>query len=317
VTETIDLRGCIAGDYNDDTTVPVFIKCIFHHDRQRPNLAVYYDHVYCFTCGKYMAMIPFLVQYWRKPYEEVVDTLRNGDFPKVEGGEHDRTLPPVDPSLVQTYQEALYRNPAALSYLHGRGLSKGTIEWAKLGHSGSAFTIPVFDTSHACTNIRFRRDDTATQLANGPKYWSLPGRRTALYGIDRIKPGIIIVLTEGEFDSLIATQLGYCGVSFTNGKNAVAQDALPYLAEGACVVIAYDQDKASAGRGLELAPILAQQVADIRIAQWPLRWGKDLSEVFVSMGDKVVEEIITRARRRRGNANPISNQRRGLAAAVS
>ena len=146
---------------------------------------------------------------------------------------------------VKRYQENL--SPEIIQYLRDkRGLSAESIAKFEIGWDvgRERNTIPVYVPGGAgktLVNIRMHNSKKTPKTLN----WAGSGA-ARLYGADRLAaapPGSTVIITEGEFDCMLAEQeTGYIGVSPTNGAKTF-QDDWVKLFHGHHVVAVYDCDK--------------------------------------------------------------------------
>jgi hypothetical protein len=156
----------------------------------------------------------------------------------------------------------------ALAYLHGRGLTDGTIRAARLGitpgvmiptregdraWSVRGITIPWFDRDHL-TLVKIRRPP-----GSEPKYIDAFRDRPRIYPtVDAIEPGRPLIAPEGEFDVLILGQeLGDLAAVVTLGSasNRPSTEILARMLVAPVWYVAHDADKAG----------------DLAAAGWPSR----------------------------------------------
>ncbi len=287
---------------------PVFTRCLWHPDRGRPNLAVYRDHCYCFVCHKWEGVLGLVAAI------EGLDILR--EFPRVL--EAARRLAGTSSSLRPSSRPAAApEGPAAIpslatverwhrallggslkerqEWLLRRGILVQTLISERIGHTGKAFVIPVWDDRHQnILTLRFRRDDALAPSA--PKYWGLRGSNgTLLYNAHLLSSlrGERVILCEGELDALRLSQEGLCAVSFTNGAAAGAAAAVGFLRDVEAIIVAYDADEAGYLRGLEIAKALAPRA---RLARWHPADGKDVTEFIQRNGLGAFLTVLERAR---------------------
>jgi len=113
----------------------------------------------------------------------------------------------------------------ALPYLESRGITEATARMFRLGFVKNPETghelyqgklsIPYI-TPSGVVDIRFR------SLSNdsGPKYLSRPGASTHIYNITALnKDNGMLVICEGEIDTIIATQVGLIAVGLPGANN--------------------------------------------------------------------------------------------------
>lgn len=148
----------------------------------------------------------------------------------------------IDVSRALTYHQQL---PIRITeYLTGsqRGLTQDTIKQFQIGWDGNSITIPIFDQQGTLTNIKHRRDPAKDK---GSKLWSEQGSTASLFNVAVLnQPHEYVVITEGEFDTMIATQYGFPAVSSTGGAGTFKSDWLQYFEHISKVYICYDTDEA-------------------------------------------------------------------------
>jgi twinkle protein len=113
----------------------------------------------------------------------------------------------------------------ALPYLKSRGITEETARIFRLGFVASPETghelylgklsIPYI-TPSGVVDIRFRSLSNDT----GPKYLSRPGATTHIYNITALnKDSGMLVVCEGEIDTIIASQVGFTAVGLPGANN--------------------------------------------------------------------------------------------------
>jgi len=113
----------------------------------------------------------------------------------------------------------------ALPYLATRGITEATARMFRLGFVASPETgheiyqgklaIPYL-TPSGVIDIRFR----SLNNDNGPKYLSRPGATTHIYNISALtQDSNMLVVCEGEIDTIIATQVGFTAVGLPGANN--------------------------------------------------------------------------------------------------
>lgn len=291
-----DLRRLLLPDEKFEEGSYVRVRCPFHEDGDIASGAVYEDHYYCFagSCGTWVARHKFL-DHIRAGRVDVVSTIGNQD----EG------LAYLPQSLAEGYA-ALLQGPRAhrKEWLLARGLTEETIRKARLGHTGRAFTIPVFGppaggdegSGERVTGdgdgpspapvhrraghegappsvlraVKYRHDpeyDLCEDECTCPKYWGIKGRnRGLLYDPSGALSGL------REVRSLVLTEgeldallLVQHGVPAVSALNG-ARDltALEPLKRFAEVVIAKDMDSA----GQKGALLAREALGNARIVTW-------------------------------------------------
>ena len=112
--------------------------------------------------------------------------------------------------------------------------------------------------------------------------------RGCLYLADRIEPGLPLFLTEGEFDALIAWQIGWGKVSVAS-IGSVSNQRINLRWHGKLLVaprilVCMDADEAGGKAAIEIATISRA----VKIIQVPL--GKDLNEFYLRAGQQLAGE---------------------------
>ena len=113
----------------------------------------------------------------------------------------------------------------ALPYLRTRGITEETARMFRLGFVANPETghelylgklaIPYI-TPSGIVDIRFRSLNTDS----GPKYLSRPGATTHIYNIGALSQDTgMLVVCEGEIDTIIATQVGFTAVGLPGANN--------------------------------------------------------------------------------------------------
>jgi hypothetical protein len=295
--KSCDLRVVVTGEVYDHQDA-VMWPCPAHVDGGRDNLALYPTYSACFRCGWQGDVHDYLVQTKGKSWRlsDTVKLLKSKEWPKPEEVEK-VDLPPIESEVIERYRSILYADKDALLYLKSRGLSDKTIQEAKLGYTGMAFTTPVYDsTGENCLTVRYRRDDKKCS-PNAPKFWGMKDRNgVLLYSAHRLHRQREAVLCEGEWNSLVVAQESLAACSWTNGKSAWSDAYNDLFSQLDTLYIAFDQDAASVNRVFSIAPKLKPLVKELRYVRWPLRVAKDCDELIVKHGVKEFEKYLKESR---------------------
>lgn len=151
-------------------------------------------------------------------------------------------------------------------------------------------SIPVRDVDGKLLFYKHRR---SFKTDKGIKYRYDKGATAALFGAEtlkNIKQGELVVVVEGEADSLAMRSLGYHSVSSTGGAGTWRPEWSSLLAPFD-VVFLYDADKA----GVE--GVLKAAQAHGKIAWCPVEYGKDPTDVIVSGHTDSLKKAIADAKR--------------------
>ena len=293
-------------------------RCPLHHERKGFSLVVYAGGWRCFgKCGQGGDAIAWLQVYHGLSFYEACERLAVGDLPHIE--QPQRPAPPVMEPLSQppdeNWQAAARRIAAtamnilwseqgrrAWDYLETqRGLSEDTIVKAGLGYIPGGYR-----EWRTVEGLRVPCGITIPWIADGV-IWGIKVRRAAgeqryqqvaggnikggLYLADDIQPGLPILITEGEFDALIAQQAGAGLISAAALGSAANADInprwYPKLLTAPSILVCMDDDPAG--------QVAAEQIAELSQASRRIQvpQGKDMNEFYLLNGQDSMKEWIT------------------------
>ena len=171
----------------------------------------------------------------------------------------------------------------ALPYLQSRGITEETARMFRLGFVKNPETghelyqgklsIPYL-TPAGVIDIRFRslRNDS------GPKYLSRPGASTHIYNIGALsRDNGMLVVCEGEIDTIIATQVGFIAVGLP-GANNWKQFYSRVLDGWEKIMLFCDGDNA----GREMAKTISRELDNVFPVFMPDN--QDVNDVFLAEG---------------------------------
>ena len=171
----------------------------------------------------------------------------------------------------------------ALPYLLSRGITEETARMFRLGFVKNPETghelyqgklsIPYL-TPAGVIDIRFR------SLSNdsGPKYLSRPGASTHIYNIGALsRDNGMLVVCEGEIDTIIATQVGFIAVGLP-GANNWKQFYSRVLDGWEKIMLFCDGDNA----GREMAKTISRELYNVFPVFMP--YNQDVNDVFLAEG---------------------------------
>ena len=199
-------------------------------------------------------------------------------------------------TVAKEYHAAL--SAEAITYLVARGISKEAAQYAQLGqitgdyapHSSYAgwLSIPYIVVGEGVVGFKFRR------LGEGnPKYGAPANQKSHLYNVrDLEEESDVLVICEGEFDTLIVSQIlkvpaiGCPGVA--SWKQHFAKMAIGY---DRVLIVGDNDDKADGSNpGQDFARRVAQEVPNSQIVQLPS--GMDITDCYLTEGpDKLRERL--------------------------
>lgn len=295
-------------------------KCPLHNEEKGYSLAVYEDHWYCFgKCGHGGDAISWLQEYRGLSFQEACERLSVGDLPQLDQSRRSsqpkiQGQPVSEPPSEKWQQAAREVAYIAMNILWGkegkraweylrkqRGLSEGTIVDAGLGYIPGDYrewktieglkvpcgiTIPWMTYGGAIWGIKVRR------AAGQQRYHQVAGGniKGSLYMGDAIKPGLPIMITEGEFDALIAQQAGEGRISAVAIGSAANKRInprwFPKFMSAPSILIRMDDDQAGQGAAEQIAG-LSQASQLIQVPQ-----GKDVNDFYLEAGHQVVHNWI-------------------------
>ncbi len=257
----------------------------------------------CFGCGKKGHYAEFLQYLNNWTQDEALDWLRQQyDKPEYapKWGESKKkpkqtapkpTMPFIPPETVAGYQERLFNSPKLMEYLtQTRGLDELTIIKYMVGSDGDRFTIPVYDSEENCINVRrYSPKKEPKILSYGKGYGSL-----AIY--PDIPDGDVVIICEGEWDTLLARQHKLPAVTRTGGATSWDDSFSPLFA-GKIVIIAQDNDQPGREGSITIAESLAPYAASVRILRWPPDFPEkgDMTDLLLQYPDLKVENLINEA----------------------
>jgi hypothetical protein len=204
-----------------------------------------------------------------------------GAYTGGDNGHGKAKQPEYKPAPTQADVEQFQKNltPETLQDLHEkRGLTDDTIERLEIGWDvkRGRNSIPVRDEHGNLVNIRFHNSKKDPKTLS----WGTGYGKARLYGLDRLvkaAPGTTILISEGEFDAMVAEQeTGMLAVSSTNGAKAFVADWVENF-YGFHVVTLYDCD--AAGReGLHklITPAFRAAVESGKVLSFKIVWLYDL-----------------------------------------
>jgi len=289
-------------------------KCPLHSEHKGYSLVVYAHRWQCFgKCHAGGDAIAWGQHYHKLTFHEACERLANGDLPQIESVNHTHRTPepmaqPPDTAwqakarhITEEARDRLWspEGQRALGYLvWERGLSEKMIRLAQLGYIPGAPTawreidglkVPCgilipWVVEDAVWGIKVRR------AAGEQRYQQVSGGniRGCLYMADRILPRTPLIITEGEFDALIAWQVGwdFARAAAIGSASHARIDRRWYgaLLGVPRVVACMDADAAGAGAAAQVAALSGA----VKCVQVPS--GKDLSEFYQLAGENTVKE---------------------------
>jgi hypothetical protein len=269
------------------------------------------DHfVHDFYTGDTKSFVGFVKDFLELPkYEDTILFLVGlakecGAFADGMIGMEDIQLTPPPPQIPQRYQVPLTSYPPAsvplnyaledpfiqpaLNYLKPRvsqeDIDERGLRYCLVGKYARRIIIPVKDEDGRFVWFQGRTIEKDRE----PKYLNPEGEHKSqlVYGLDRKKPGDIIVLCEGVFDVIKID--GCC----TFGKSVNLLQLAKIKERGhKQIVLAYDGDVAGIDGTLKTAPLLVQEGFDCSVVLFP-HGVKDFGEMTKNAAFETIENAI-------------------------
>lgn len=313
---SVDLRKLTGQPVPNRASKAVRVDCPVHGGKG--DLAIFPDHAFCYSAkcgwrgGAFDTAAILLGHYSKtdvmwpsKSFKPVMDTLY-----KLKAGYVKPVETPIEPPTAA--QLAVILASAGESHAElrkidkWRGWPEGTASTYRLGMTKSAIAIPVFDSKERLVSIRYRIRP-ALESKERPKYWGVEGANdpNILYGGFTMPPnkGKLLVLVEGEFDTISSQLAGVPTLNFINGagwkdgRETVTEKLLNKFQR---VVVAYDQDEAGGKGSYEIE--YAMQTDRIQTLLWDKDLGKDPGEYVKKNGVAAWKAMVLKASRQDGSS---------------
>lgn len=199
---------------------------------------------------------------------------------------------------VEDWHQQLLSSPRGLADLERiRGLDAQTVKRFQIGMDvrRKAFTIPVRDPKGILRNVRWYNP---TPLPGRRKIWGAPGSNAPrLYPVEQLDGSSEVIITEGEWDSLIAIQHGFCAVTRTAAAG-VWKSNWNHMFDDKVVYICQDRDEAGDLGAIKIRQELTGHARKIYMLELPYpleaKHGKDLTDYFHEDGHTAddLEELL-------------------------
>lgn len=194
--------------------------------------------------------------------------------------------PPVTPvaaELIERWHKLLLASPTICDFLYNeRGYTKETVVRFKIGFDGGRITLPIYNESGLCMNIRryLPKGKGQNKMINYKAGYG----KARLYPIENLKEDIII-LHEGEMDSILANQLGFNAMTTTGGAGTWLMGWTESF-RGKIVYICYDIDAGGKEGAQKVAKALFGIAKKVFVVNLPLTEPKnaDVTDYFIKHG---------------------------------
>lgn len=151
----------------------------------------------------------------------------------------------------------------------------GFVKQPETGHEPYLGKLAIpYITPSGVVDIRFR----SLNADGGPKYMSRPGASTHIYNIKALQSDSdVLVICEGEIDTIIATQVGFAAVGLP-GANNWKPFYSRVLADWEKIMLFCDGDNA----GREMAKNISRELENVFPVFMPD--GSDVNDVYLAEG---------------------------------
>lgn len=260
---SVDLRRLTGQPVPRRAGASVRVDCPVHGGKG--DLAIFSDHAYCFSTqcgwsGRAFDTAAILMGLYDKHnplwpsqhFSTIIENLR-----RLKEG---YTAPVEEPENIPTEAELtdllIKATPSVATDLlridKWRGWPEGTAIKYRLGLTSNAIVIPVLRSDGKLLTLRYRIRPKL-ESADRPRYWGTPGlnSQSFLYGGHTMPKNNrkVLVLVEGEFDTISSQLAGVPTLSFTNGagwKDDREEIVRKLLDKFQTILVAYDRDEGGA-----------------------------------------------------------------------
>lgn len=180
--------------------------------------------------------------------------------------------------LVEQYHKAL---PERIrTYLNQRCLPNEIIDKFKVGWTGTAISIPIYNKDSGYVFFKFRKDPLFDSTEEA-KYLFSKGAHAELYGWENVtNPKPFLVICEGEFDRMVLESKGIPAVTSTAGAATFKDEWVVALREISNPYICFDRDDAGLTAGIKLIEKLPH-AKFVSLSKLP-QGKKDITDFFVA-----------------------------------
>lgn len=214
-----------------------------------------------------------------------------------------RNAATVSEASVEGWHQSLLNNPDGLAFLaNERGIELPSVERFRLGWDSTqkAFTIPVISSDGDIYNVRRYRPPTGEKRS---QYWNIKGMgRRQLFPEKVLEENERVLLCEGEWDCILANQMGIAAVTSTGGAANWSEEFNARF-EGKKVWVLYDADDTGDAGARRAAHGISRYATDTFIASLPYdrtpEHGKDISDYIMQdgMSEFDLREVLDAAKR--------------------
>jgi 5S rRNA maturation endonuclease (ribonuclease M5) len=211
------------------------------------------------------------------------DKIKHGDTKAPS-----KATPQLEPGLIEKCHKAL---PDSIRrYLNGRLITDELIDDYQLGYGKfygrNWITIPIADERGEWSFLKLRQDPQDADNPDKYKFYPM-GSSAAIFNLQALQGNEdLIVICEGEFDSLVLQSQGIQAITSTAGAGTFKQEWLDELSSVQKIYLCLDKDEAGQQGTERLTQKLSAKFPDTTIYAigLPERMtdGKDITDYFLS-----------------------------------
>ena len=212
-----------------------------------------------------------------------------GDALNIERPEEIDSRPAIDPGLPIKYHRDLMQSTAVIRDVlrDKRGLTDGTLARFQIGFDGERVTIPIYDEFNELVNIRrykWNSYEDSYKMTNYTDELANQYGEDRIYGIENLYNTDItdILWGEGEWDRLVAEQLGISACTTTAGAGNFRSEWYKLIKKKKRLYICYDNDEAGK-LATETMISNLRGALEIHVVNWPKDWRPkgDITDIIV------------------------------------
>lgn len=201
-------------------------------------------------------------------------------------------------TMAARYHGQLLQCPEGMKWHLGRGLTEPTIKKRQLGwitqpltadHPKGAAVIPYITALGSVIELR-RRSGGKPKYLRLEHDFPLPIKQHLYNAVDAMPSPRrnLVVICEGEYDAMIASQVGYRAIGVPGVVNW--RDAWGHLLAEADVRVCFDGDDAGTEGAHRLAAQLSRSRVKARVVRMPS--GMDVTDTYLTHGAKGLRKVI-------------------------
>lgn len=212
-----------------------------------------------------------------------------GDALEIERPTDIDSRPAIDPGLPAKYNKALVEATGVIRDIirERRGITNATLSRFLIGWDNERITIPIYDEYNELVNIRrykWNSFEDATKMINYEDSVGNTYGEDRIFGVENLTNEAIteILWCEGEWDRLVAEQLGIPACTATAGADNFKTEWFRLIKKKKRIYVCYDNDEAGK-RATEYMIDNLRSDIEIYVVKWPENWREkgDITDIVV------------------------------------